>query len=349
MRDKLLSNGFEEIFGVPCIFSYQNKALILVYVDDLPIFAKDENTLKEVVQVIKSIYEVKELGEIKILLGVEFLTQADELKNLNCKLYIEKCLEKFGIEETHVSLPATPGYQPEPCKETDELPKELPYRNLLGCLQYISQRCRPDIAWPIAALSQFTERHNTTHYRNLFKVLMYLGSSPQIGIKFLSSDPPIQLTCYVDSSWNSTVPERKSWTGYIILLNGVPVSWRVKKQKKVAASPMEAEFVAAAEAVKEIKYLSSILSQTFNQLNLNEISVNKPILYIDNTAAANYIITGAITTATRYIDLDLQFVHDYYKSGLFDVKHVSTKMNFADLLTKAIPRDQFLKFRNIMC
>ena len=54
------------------MYSYKGKSVIQEYVDDIPVYAKDEDTLQEVVNLIKSIYEVKNLGLIKDLLGVEF-------------------------------------------------------------------------------------------------------------------------------------------------------------------------------------------------------------------------------------------------------------------------------------
>ena len=78
------TDGFKEIEGVPCIFTYKDQAIILVYVDDLSIFSKDQDSLNEVIQVIKSIYDVKELENIKMLLGIEFHSENNLLKNLNC-------------------------------------------------------------------------------------------------------------------------------------------------------------------------------------------------------------------------------------------------------------------------
>ena len=45
----------------------------MVYVDDLLIFARDEEALNEVVKVTEQIYEVKIMEDITFLLGVEFL------------------------------------------------------------------------------------------------------------------------------------------------------------------------------------------------------------------------------------------------------------------------------------
>ena len=183
LREKLLSNGFQEIRGVTCAFTYQNKAIVLVYVDDLPIFAQDQETLDEVIKLIESIYEVKHLGSITLLLGVEFLRKEGQLFNLNCAQYISKCLKKYEIyDETHVTLPSTPGFQPAPCSQEAELLPEIPFRNLLRSLQYIAQRCRPDVAWTVAALSQYTEKYDSTHFSALFKILMYLGTTKELGL-----------------------------------------------------------------------------------------------------------------------------------------------------------------------
>ena len=143
-------------------------------------------------------------------MGVEFSHVDNELFILNCRQYIDQCLTKYQIVDPHVSMPSTPGFESEPCANNEDIPKDLPIRNLLGYLLYFAQHYRPDISWPIAALSQFSERHNSTYYRHLIKVLLYLGSTKELSIKFTQSEPPLQITCFVDASWNSTIPERKS-------------------------------------------------------------------------------------------------------------------------------------------
>ena len=43
----------------------------------------------------------------------------------------------------------------------------------------------------------------------------------------------------------------------------------------------------------------------------------------------------------KHIAIDLHFVRDYVNKGLLDVRHVSTHDQFADLLTKALPKARF--------
>lgn len=105
---------------------YRNQAIIVVYVDDLPIFAKNDKFLKEIVVLIEFIYEVKILSLISMLLGVIFKMEDKEIVNINCEHYIKKV-----SDFTNVSLP---GYNPVSPTE-DEFPEHLPFQNFLECLQ----------------------------------------------------------------------------------------------------------------------------------------------------------------------------------------------------------------------
>ena len=85
------------MLGVNGIFTYLNKAIILVYVDDFPIFARDEETVNEVVQVIEQICKVKNIGDASLLLEIELLKKKknNKLYNLNCRQYIENYINKY--------------------------------------------------------------------------------------------------------------------------------------------------------------------------------------------------------------------------------------------------------------
>ena len=49
----------------------------------------------------------------------------------------------------------------------------------------------------------------------------------------------------------------------------------------------------------------------------------------------------------RYVDIKYKFVCELYYNGWFDILHVSTKKNVADLLTKSLPKDLFLSSAQI--
>jgi hypothetical protein len=67
------------------------------------------------------------------------------------------------------------------------------------------------------------------------------------------------LSGWVDSDFAADVDTRKSVTGYLLSLNGGPISWEAARQGGVTLSSSEAEFIAASQAGKEILYLRPLL------------------------------------------------------------------------------------------
>jgi hypothetical protein len=57
---------------------------------------------------------------------------------------------------------------------------------------------------------------------------------------------------WVDADFATDLDTRRSHTGYIIMMNGGPISWKSVKQKSVSLSTAESEWYAASEAGKEL-------------------------------------------------------------------------------------------------
>ena len=59
-------------------------------------------------------------------------------------------------------------------KNEGESDSQLEYTRVLGCLMYIMNCTRPDIACTISKLSRYTSNPNKTYWMALKKVLEYL-------------------------------------------------------------------------------------------------------------------------------------------------------------------------------
>jgi hypothetical protein len=70
-----------------------------------------------------------------------------------------------------------------------------------------------------------------------------------MGLTYGSNAEPMK--GFVDDDWGSCPENRRSYIGFVFLLNGGPVSWDPKKHKTVALSTTEAEYMALSECVKE--------------------------------------------------------------------------------------------------
>ena len=115
-------------------------------------------------------------------------------------------------------------------------------------------------------------------------------------------DGKIQLEAYSDADFAAEKSDRKSLTGGIIRMNGMPVSWTSKKQGGVSLSTMEAEFVAASKQARELLGIREMLNE-----------IGKPpalpmVLHVENQAALKQLAGEASSHKTKHIDVRTKFV-----------------------------------------
>ena len=65
----------------------------------------------------------------------------------------------------------------------------------------------------------------------------------------------------MDADFAADLDTRRSHTGYVIMMNGGPISWKSVKEKSVSLSTAESEWYAASEAGKELLYLRIIMRE----------------------------------------------------------------------------------------
>ena len=119
------------------------------------------------------------------------------------------------------------------------------------------------------------------------------------------------------------------------MLAGGAVSWASKLQPTVAASTTEAEYMAAAHAAKEALWLKKLMG------SFGQGSKGIPILmYNDNQAAQAIMKNPTSHQKAKHIDIHHHFVRDRVQRGEVVVEHVESKLNCADMLTKAVSKVQ---------
>ena len=134
-----------------------------------------------------------------------------------------------------------------------------------------------------------------------------------------------------DEYWAADIIDRKSFTGVALFLGNSLISWTAKKQSVVSLSSCEAEYIAAAEAVKNILATRSIM----NELT----TLPEPIeLYIDNNGAAAIAQKDLNSARTKHIDVRYHFIREWVQSSTIKIRKVHTSKNVADVFTKPLPK-----------
>ena len=146
------------------------------------------------------------------------------------------------------------------------------------------------------------------------------------------SDTHIGIKAFSDSDWAADIVDRKSYTGSAVYVGNSLISWTSKKQPIVSLSSCEAEYIAAAETVKSILSVRSIIKEL--------TTLNEPIeLYLDNTGAAAIAQKDLNNQRTKHIDVRFHFIREWVQSGTIKVLKVHTTKNVADIFTKSLPRN----------
>jgi hypothetical protein len=145
-----------------------------------------------------------------------------------------------------------------------------------------------------------------------------------------------QLTAYSDSDWAGCPDERRSTSGYCVLLGKNILSWSSKKQPTVSRSSTESEYKALANASAELTWIQTLLG------DLGVQSSRPPILYCDNIGAT-YLTSNPIYHArTKHVEIGYHFVQDMVASQALNVQFISGKDQLADILTKPLAAARFI-------
>uniref|UniRef100_W8B6G9 Retrovirus-related Pol polyprotein from transposon TNT 1-94 n=1 Tax=Ceratitis capitata TaxID=7213 RepID=W8B6G9_CERCA len=330
LKSKLISMGLKPTENESCLFHgyfEKNLVLLLVYVDDLLIASSEVKIIHKLKQKLLKYFEIKDIGRANYCLGLE-IHQKDGTISLKQSGYIQALLKKFGMSQCNPV--ATPSELNMNFDKNDTINEACPYRELIGALMYMSVSARPDIANTVSRLAQFVANPTKCHWNAAKRVLRYLAGTANKGLLYRKTDLP--LIGYADADWGGCTTDRRSYTGYVFLLSGAVISWKSQKQRTVALSSTEAEYVSLAESAKEAVYLRSLL----NEIGLQKLA--DATIYVDNRGAQCLANDPVFHARTKHIDIKHHFVRECISAGLFSLKHVSTQEMIADVMTKPLAR-----------
>ncbi len=124
------------------------------------------------------------------------------------------------------------------------------YSECVGSLLYLSVCTRPDIAQAVGALARYMAAPIVAHWEATLRVVRYLVGTVDYGLTFGGNSET--LVGYCDADYAGDLDSRRSTTGYVFLMFGGAVSWSSRLQPMVAVLTVEAEYLSAGQAVKEV-------------------------------------------------------------------------------------------------
>jgi len=314
-----------------CIYFKKIEGLVIVlavYVDDIIIFCSSLTTIGKFKADFGAKFLIRDLGRIHSYLGVR-VRMKDGNIYLDQETYARKIIEKFGMTDcAPVATPMETGLSL--VKDTSKPNRKQPYQKLLGCLLYLAVFTRPDLMHAVSVLSQFNTCHTDAHWGVLKRVVKYLQGTSHYSLRYSKTG---DLVGFSDATWGSCHIDRRSYTGYVMLLGGGAISWQSRKQGKTALSSAEAEYVALSECAKEAVAMSNLVGE-----------LQKPIATIpvgcDNQSTIALAREEKASKSLRHVDIRYHFVKECVEKGPLRLHFVPTKSMVADVLTKPLATEE---------
>ena len=153
----------------------------------------------------------------------------------------------------------------------------------------------------------------------LKQLLCYIkGMVDQVIIFPMTGESGLHLTVFSDVDMVGDIDGRRSTSGVHVFLGSAPISWLSLKQKVVALSTCEAEYVATATAVCQAVWLHRLLNE------LTGVEAHPPALMVDNQPTIALAKNPVFHDRSKHIDVKFHFLRDCIDGGQIVVEFVET-------------------------
>lgn len=311
--------------------------IIGVYVDDLIVTGSREDLIQAFKKDMKVKFEMSDLGLLSYYLGIE-VNQSKDGISLKQEAYARSLLRKTRMLECNPTK-SPMEHKLKLTRDGDgKLINPTEYRSLVGGLRYLTHT-RPDIAFAVGLVSRFMERPTEQHLQAVKGILRYVKGTMDHGLQYTKWEEGITITGYTDSDLANDINDRKSTGGMAYYVNGNLVAWASQKQRVVALSSCEAEFIAATMAACQGIWLRRLLSEITKQ------QVPTIALFVDNQSALELMKNPVFHGRSKHIDIRYHFIRECVENGEITVHHVCSKEQKADILTKALAKTKHEEMR----
>ena len=222
---------------------------------------------------------------------------------------------------------------------------------------FLAANSRQHIAFAVHQCARFTHCTRRSHEQAVIRICRYLKGTKQDGMIFRPSKN-MMVDCYADADfaglWGAEDPHDpvcvKSRTGYVVTIANCPLLWVSKLQTEHALSTLHAEYVALSQSIRDLIPLKEIIQEVVDALGLPQDVkyVSHSTVFEYNQGAISLARCPRMTPRTNHIGTKCHWFRSHL-GKLFDVVHVESAKQKADIFTKGLQGQVFLSIRKHLC
>ncbi|GKA80115.1 retrovirus-related pol polyprotein from transposon TNT 1-94 [Tanacetum coccineum] len=207
------------------LFTKKSKShliIVQIYVDDIIFGSTSQNLCDDFAKIMHDEFKISMMRELNFFLGLQ-IKQIEDKIFFNQAKYIKEMLKKFELKDSKpTKTPMSTKIKLTKDDEANSMDSSK-YQGMIGCLLYLTTS-RPDIMFSVCLCARFQENPKTTNLEAVKRIFRYVRGTTHLGL------------WYPKGTGVETI-----------------------KQKALAISTTEAEYVSAGKACQQALWMKQAL------------------------------------------------------------------------------------------
>ena len=358
LKKGLQECGFSQSKVDECMF-YKDTVIFMVYVDDAILLSPHSKAIDASLKDLREWSKLTEEGDIADYLGLQVSRLPTGAMALTQPQLITSILHdlNFSKNTKAKNTPAVSTQLLQHDPEGEKFNEHWDYWSVIGKLNFLEKSSCPDLAFAVHQCACFLSDPCKLHANAVKQIGRYLIGTRDKGI-ILRPDSALSFLVWANAdfvgNWNqetaiSDATTAKLRSGFLITYSGCPISWASRMQTKVALSTTESEYISLSSALCETIPMMNLIQEFKDKIAIGAVVTIPKIcctLFEDNSGAFELANIPKMRPRTKHINIKYHHFRDFVRRGLVMVQSVSTANQLADIFTKPLPCDLFIKFRD---
>eukprot|EP00253_Pinus_taeda_P032690 PITA_32690 len=179
------------------------------------------------------------------------------------------------------------------------------------------------------------EEYDSIVRNNVWDVVPRPENKSVVSSPWLYKTEGVKLQGFMDADWAGSPLDWKRTSGGIFNLGSVVFYWYSRKQRSVALSSVEAEYMAASEVACEATWIWKIIVGLFDH------RMDPTVIYCDNQSCIKLFENPVFHDRSKHIDIQYHHLRDCVARRIMLLQYILTEEQDADTLTKALSKCKF--------
>ena len=359
LHQTLIDLGWVQSIADDCVY-YKGNVIFCVYVDDGIFFSLSQESIDKCIEELQAKFNISIEGDVSDYVGVNIEKQEDGSIHMTQPQLIQSIIKEMNFLDT-TKPTATPAYSSTTLSAGTDKPEhkaDWSYRRIIGKLNFLEKSCRPEIACAVHQAARFSADPRSNHTDAVKRIVRYLRGNPDQGIIYKPNEHSFEV--YADADfcglWDKSIAQEdpvtaKSRTGYLVMYAGCPIIWESQLQPEIAQSVTESEYISLSQCLRQTIPLMRLVDEIKAKLEIpmDTIPKVKCKLFEDNSGAVELANVPKMRPRTKHINTKYHHFRSYVAKGFIKVLKIGTEEQLADILTKNLRDELFLKFRKWIC